>query len=505
VHAKPLSSLKLALASARNSLAVWPQGSFELDFFRNKIFGIETVLLNKPEAIRHVLSGNFGNYVRPSIMGRLTRPVTGNGLFLAEGGDWRVQRRKLASVFTPANIATLLPHFQSAAQDMIAELVGQPTADLSEQFQTTALDAVLRALFSLDDADERRHVGQAVRAYMAGPAQPSLFDIISTSESAFGFALGRRRAFQKRWFALLDGFVAARVTAKSDKPTHDLLDLLMHSHDPETGQPLSATAIRDQTATMIFGGYETTARLLFWATYLLALDQAEQARVSAEIADFPPDRVCALKDLENWPHLRLVLLEALRLYPPIPILIRQSVADDVILGEPVRAGAQVYIAPWVMHRHRAYWDEPTAFKPDRFAGQVSPWTSAGAYLPFGDGRRICIGASFALAEAQIVLASLLSRFRVRLDDAPSRFAGGTLDHPAKPSAPLSARTAYHLRDAQVALAANMTPSRTIFTSHSVLAIFARAADTWRRGEAARSAAYTTLNPHPAAAGRPCRD
>lgn len=387
-----------------------------MEFGRHKLFGVENVLLNTPEAIHHVLSVNAGNYVRPSIMGRLIRPVTGNGVFLAEGSDWRTQRRKMAGVFAPGHIAALLPHFQAAAQDMIAALVGQPTADLSEQFQTTALDAVLRALFSLDDPDARSHVGDTVRGYMAGPAQPNLFDLLSRSENGFGFALGPRRAFQKRWFALLDGFVASRRMQMSDTP-HDLLDLLMHARDPETGQQLSAEAVRDQTATTIFGGYETTARLLFWATYLLALDQDEQARVSAEVANFPPDRVGTLKDLENWPRLRLVLLETLRLYPALFILVRQPLEDDVIMGEPVPAGALVSIAPWVMHRHRAHWDAPTAFKPDRFADQVSPWTSGGAYLPFGGGPRICMGATFAMAEAQIVLASLLRRFRVRMDDA----------------------------------------------------------------------------------------
>jgi hypothetical protein len=132
----------------------------------------------------------------------------------------------------------------------------------------------------------------------------------------------------------------------------DLLDLLIAVRDPETGEPLAADEVRDQCAGMIFGGYETTARLLFWASYLLTLDHGEQARLRDEVAAFPPERVATLDDLGRWPRQRLVLLEALRLYPPVPILVREPIEDDVIMGEPVRRGVQVYIAPWVLHRHR---------------------------------------------------------------------------------------------------------------------------------------------------------
>jgi cytochrome P450 len=108
----------------------------------------------------------------------------------------------------------------------------------------------------------------------------------------------------------------------------------------------------------------------------------------------------------------MTLLETLRLYPPVPHLVREPVADDEIMGEPVKARSQIWISPWVMHRHRKFWGQPTAFLPERFAGKASPWTTIGAYLPFGAGPRICIGATFAMAEAHIVMATLLRRYRI---------------------------------------------------------------------------------------------
>lgn len=415
VHPKDLPSIRRLLGSIRDSLSIWPDHAFDTTFSRSRLFGLESALINDPAGIRYILAANAANYVRPAVLPRLLRPLIGRGLFLADGGEWRRQRRLLSPPFTPSHVNILLRHFIAAANDLIRQLEGQPSADLSGAYQIAALNAVLRALFSLPDQEERDRIGDLVRRYVTGPGRPQLFDAFARSETSFAFALGRRRAFQKRWFSAVDAIVTVRRSAPRDAGHQDLLDLLIAVRDPETGDPIAADEVRDQCATMIFAGYETTARLLFWASYLLTLDHGEQARLRAEIAAFPPERVATLDDLNHWPRLRLVLLEALRLYPPVPIMVREPIEDDVIMGQPVRRGVQVYVVPWVLHRHRRHWQHPTAFIPDRFAGQSSPWTSGGAYLPFGAGPRICIGAVFALAEAQIMLATVLQRYTLTIE------------------------------------------------------------------------------------------
>ena len=414
VHPKDLPAVRVLFGMIRDSLSIWPDYVFDIAFRRNKLFGIESVLINDPAGIRHVMATNAANYARPVMTPRLLRPLIGRGVFLAEGSEWRRQRRLLSPSFTPHYVNILLPHFIAAATDLVSQLERQPRIDLSTAYQMAALNAVLRSLFSLPDQEERDRLGNLVRQYMTGPGLPRIFDAFATTEASFGFALGKRRAFQQRWLAAVDAIVATRRAAPHDTGHRDLLDLLI-ARDPETGEQLAAEEIRDQCATMIFGGYETTARLLFWASYLLTLDQGEQARLRAEVTAFPPERVSTLEDLGHWPRLRLVLLEALRLYPPAPILVCEPIEDDVIMGEPVRRGTQVYVVPWVLHRHRKHWQHPTAFMPDRFAGQPSPWISGGAYLPFGAGPRICIGAAFALAEAQIMLATVLHRYTLAID------------------------------------------------------------------------------------------
>jgi cytochrome P450 len=415
VHPKDLPPIRLLLGSIRNSLAIWPDYSFDTAFNRNTLFGVESALVNDPEGVRYMMATNAANYVRPAMMPRILRPLIGRGVFLAEGGEWRRQRRLLSPSFTPHHVNILLPHFIAAADDLVHELEGQPSADLSDAYQIAALNAVLRALFSMPDQAERDALGNLVRQYVTGPGRPQIFDGFAKSETSFAFALGKRRAFQKRWFRAVDAIVASRRRATRDTGHQDLLDLLIMARDAETGEPITGDEVRDQCATMIFAGYETTARLLFWASYLLTLDHGEQARLRAEVAGFPPERVKTLDDLNHWPRLRRVLLETLRLYPPVPLLVREPIEDDVIMGEPVRRGVQVYVAPWVLHRHRRHWQHPTAFIPDRFAGQSSPWTSGSAYLPFGAGPRICIGAAFALAEAQIMLAAMLQHYTLGIE------------------------------------------------------------------------------------------
>ena len=189
--------------------------------------------------------------------------------------------------------------------------------------------------------------------------------------------------------------------------------------DPETGEGLDNAEIRDQCATMLVAGFETTSRLLFWAVYLLSLDQVEQARIRAEVTAHPPEGVNSLEELAAWPRLRQTLFEALRLYPPVAVLIREIKRPVTIAGNEMKPGVLAWISPWVMHRHRKFWDNPTAFMPDRFAGKPQAYLTEEAFLPFAAGPRICIGASFSIAEASVLLARLLAKYELSLEsEAP---------------------------------------------------------------------------------------
>ncbi len=419
VYKKDLPLWKLIRNTLQSSLSVWTDEAFDILFKINHTLGVDRVLVNDPEGLRHVMTTNADNYCRPIVVQRVLRPLIGDGLFLAKGAEWRRQRRLLAPPFTPTSINLVSPHFQEAGLDLLRTIEGRAHVNLSEAFQDTALEAVLRALFSMPHYEARARLSVLARGYLGGHGRPTLFDGFARSEPDFAFANGARNRFQRAWLGAIDQVEADRAKSPTqDGGARDLLDLLLGLRDADTGEALATAEIRDQSATMLFAGSETTARMMFWASYLLTQAPDEQSKVRAEIANFPPDRVTSLDDLRNWPHLRNVLLEALRLYPPVPHTIREAIGADQICGEPIKPNSQVWMSAWVMHRHRRFWEHPTAFMPDRFAGVSAPWVQIPAYVPFGAGPRICLGLTFALSEAQIIMAQLLSRYQIGLADGP---------------------------------------------------------------------------------------
>jgi cytochrome P450 len=411
---RPLTGIALIQAMRRSMLSVWGPRAYELPIVHGKLYGRERILVNDPASIRRVLIENPTAYEKPAPTRRLTRPIIGEGVFLSEGPEWRRQRRVLSPAFTPAHVEQLTPHFAAAAEGLIETWTRQGRVPLFRTLQEAALDAASRSMFGLPIGGRGARIADLVRVYAKGPGRPNPFDMIAQNEGDFSWFTPGRRAFRRRWLKEVDQIVEAR-RAQGSGGRVDLLELLMAARDSETGEGLSNAEIRDQAATMLAAGFETTAGAMFWTLYLLARDLGEQARIRDEVRADPPS--ASLADVgRRWPRLRRAVLEALRLYPSAPLLFRTALEPDKLLDVDVPVGSIVIIAPWIVHRHRRLWDQPDAFIPDRFDGKEREYLSGGAYLPFGAGPRICIGAAFALTEASIMLASLLERHAVRLDD-----------------------------------------------------------------------------------------
>jgi cytochrome P450 len=201
VHATDLSVWRLLWKITRSTLSIWPDYAFNKPYIRSRVLGVETIAISDPEGVRHVLTANAGNYRRPYSVTRISRPLVGSGLFLAEGADWRRQRRVLAPTFTPATIGLLLPHFRDAGLHLLRSIELSPRANLSKAFQDTALEAVLRALFSLPERGNREQLRDMVRDYIEGPGRPTLMDGFARSEDTFSFANAKRGRFQRYWRA----------------------------------------------------------------------------------------------------------------------------------------------------------------------------------------------------------------------------------------------------------------------------------------------------------------
>jgi unspecific monooxygenase len=413
--AAPLPFFAFLRAVRTNALGIWAEPAYQELVLGRKFLGRTNMLINSPEAIHRVLVENPGNYRRSPASIRILRPITGNGLLLSSGDDWKLQRRTIAPALAPRTLPVLARHIVSCTRDAVAVLAaqtGQPM-DLLAAMQTLALDIAGRSMFSL----ETRQYGAAMRRMLTefgqSYARPHLFDMLLPPSVPTLRDLGRRR-FQRRWMALIDSIMQARLTAPPADEPRDLFDLLLAARDPESGAGFSHEQLRDQVATMILAGHETTAVTLFWSLVLLAGTPDEQERVAEESAGVVIAPEDAMEAVPRLMRTRAVINETLRLYPPAFTIVREAIAADCAGALKIPRHAVLMIAPWVLHRHRKLWRDPDAFDPSRFlSGEPPPRF---AYMPFGAGPRVCVGAQFALTEATLVLAMLLREFRVVLDD-----------------------------------------------------------------------------------------
>jgi cytochrome P450 len=220
-----------------------------------------------------------------------------------------------------------------------------------------------------------------------------------------------RALFRRRWVRFIASLIAERRAMGTDPANpRDLFDLMVAARDPETGEGFSDENLGDQVATMILAGHETTATALFWSLYLLALDPETQDRVASEARTVAAG---GEPDFSRLAFTRAVIDETVRLYPPAFIIARAAKGRDIIDGRSVRKGDVVIISPWLLHRHKKLWREPDVFMPARFMPGAPP-PDKFAYLPFGVGPRVCIGAHFALTEATLALSRIVGTFNVSL-------------------------------------------------------------------------------------------
>ena len=414
--AQELSFLQFLRAIRTNALGMWTEAAYQEDVLVRRLLGRSTMLINAPDAIHHVLVENAANYRRSPASIRILRPLMGNGLLLSAGDDWRLQRRTIAPALAPRTLPLLARHIVACADEAIALLAVQTSEPLNllAAMQNLALEIAGRSMFSL----ETRQFGPAMRRLLTEfnmrYARPHLLDMVLPPSIPTPRDLGRRR-FQRRWMALIDEIMRERMSAPATDAPRDLFDLLLAARDPETGEGFSHDQLRDQIATMILAGHETTAVTLFWSLLLLAGARDEQRRVADEVhgIEITPDN--AMDVMPRLVRTRAVISEALRLYPPGFTLVREAIGPDRAGTIDIPRGSVLMIAPWVLHRHRRLWRDPDAFDPSRFLPDM-PQPPRFAYLPFGAGPRVCVGAQFALAEATLVLALMIQEFEVRIDD-----------------------------------------------------------------------------------------
>ena len=378
-------------------------------------------LLTRPEHAEHVLATNQDNYMK-AFTYRPLRALVGNGLLTSEGETWRRHRRLIQPALSRRTVAGFGPHMTAAARRLAGRWQQQPDGTLvnvAAAMSALTLDIVGHALFGADLTAEADQIGHAMSAGQKAAILTTLLPIrwgpastrlVKAATHLIGQTPGGIDGPVSRILA------ARRARGPAGRASPDLLDLLLMARDEEN-QPLTDPEITDEVATFLLAGHETTSNTLAWTLALLSAHPAARQRLEEELDAVLGDRDPNAADIARLPWARAVASEALRLYPPAWTIERDVLTDDDVAGTLVPGGSLVAVSPFLVHRHRAFWPDPAGFDPRRFlpGGSGDPAVRHRyAFIPFGGGRRACVGASFAELETILVLATITRRFRLEL-------------------------------------------------------------------------------------------
>ena len=378
---------------------------FRTPFFRS-------YMINDPVLIRRVLNDAPDEFPKSDRIGAGLRPILGNSVFLTNGAVWKRQRRIIDPAFEGGRLRDTFPAMLAAGQAAVDRLAGLATGEPVEIEQETshaAADVIFRTLFSIPIENSiATQVFDQFKAYQRSQPILNLAAFIPGPRWMPRFFKAETRRAARAIRALIRELVAGRLTelAAGTAPD-DLATKIMTTVDPVTGQQFDETEMVDQVAIFFLAGHETSASALAWTLYLLALYPQWQDRAAAEAQQFDG----AFAELSRLKLTRDIFREALRLYPPVPMMVRQTTTPQDFRGRQVKPGAQVVLSPWHLHRHDRIWDNPDGFDPLRWGTDAGRVCAREAYMPFSSGPRVCTGAGFAMVEGPLLLTLLLRQFR----------------------------------------------------------------------------------------------
>jgi cytochrome P450 len=379
----------------------------QLQFGRRRV-----ILLNNPADVEEVLVTRQRNFAKGYFY-RILGPLLGNGLLTSEGDFWLRQRRLAQPAFHRERINAYAQTMVAYTQEMLEPWHDGEVRDVHQDMMRLTLRVVGKTLFDTDIEADAPEVGEAL---------PSALHELSTQMTGPEFLLPSSiptpsRYRLRRAVARLDP-VVFRIIAqrRADTVDHgDLLSALLRAQD-EDGSRMTDRQLRDEAMTIVLAGHETTALALTWSLYLLSEHPQTVQRLATELETVLAGRPPSLADVPQLQYAEAVLLEAMRLYPPIFGIGRESIAECQLGGHILPAGTNIYIAPWVIQRDARFFDEPDAFRPDRWLDGLARRLPRFAYFPFGGGPRLCMGQQFAMLEAVLVLSTIAQRWR--LEHAP---------------------------------------------------------------------------------------
>ncbi|MEA3172797.1 MAG: hypothetical protein QOF42_208, partial [Gammaproteobacteria bacterium] len=399
-----------------NQIATYAQEAYELDIIERKMFGRYRFIVNDPAAVKRVLLDNVANYEKTEITRRILEPGLGKGLLTSEGETWKAHRRTMTPAFDQRSVASYTPVMTAEAEKLNSQwskLGANQIVDVAVAMTEATLQIISRTMFS-SDSDDMVGILERSSGQFQAQMRPNIMDFIGMPAWLAG--LGRLNVAKRtlgEFDSVIDRLIRER-TRNIDNAPKDLLSRLIAARDEQTGIGMTAQEVRDHVITIFMAGHETTAMTMIWTWYLLSQHPVVEAKLHAELDAVLGGRTPTHDDVPKLTYTRMIIEESMRMYPPAHTLARVALADDSLCGRAIPKGATVMIVPWLLHRHKKLWQIPGQFVPERFGPEQSAQRVRFSYLPFGGGKRICIGAAFALTEATVLLATIANRCRLTL-------------------------------------------------------------------------------------------
>ena len=381
---------------------------FKTPFFRS-------YLANDLELVKRVLKDRPDDFPKSDRIGAGLRPLLGNSLFLTNGEVWKRQRRIIDPAFEGGRLRDTYGGMYAAGLAAVVRMQSNlGVQDIEPETSHAAADVIFRTLFSIPIEDEtatavfekfcdhqRTQPILNLAAFIPGPKWMPRFFSRSTKDTAADIRRLITDLTQRRMDAIEAG------TAPDDLPTK-----IMTTQDPETGATFSTDEIVDQVAIFYLAGHETSASALAWTLYLLAMYPDWQDKLAEEGAALTSD----FSSVSKLRQTRDVFREGLRLYPPVPMMVRETACPETMRNRAAPKGSQIVLSPWHLHRHERLWDNPDRFDPTRWGTENGKKCQRDAYIPFSSGPRVCTGAGFAMVEGVLLLAMLTRQFRFEVTD-----------------------------------------------------------------------------------------
>lgn len=409
---QPPTLLQMLRVLYRNPIELWGEPSYNEPWISISTgVGGPLVVVNDPGLIRYILVENVANYRMAHVRQAVLRPILRDGLLTAEGDVWKRSRKAVAPVFTPKHVAGFAQPMRDVSREFVSRYKDGQTIDLSREMTGLTYEILAQTLFSGEIVGDNEEFEKQVDRLFETSARVDPLDVLRAPGWLPRLTRLRGRSALSYFRRIVNQTIDARrkqISRGLTTPTNDFLSLLLEA---EALGGLTPDEVADNIITFIGAGHETTARALAWTIYLLGEVPSERVKVEDEIDMVTSGARDPAQLLDHMPLTRAAFEEAMRLYPPAPSISREAISPDRYKDLEILPGAQVLIMPWTIHRHRKLWDHPDAFMPARFHPENRGRIDRFQYLPFGAGPRVCIGASFAMQEAMIILVELLSRFR----------------------------------------------------------------------------------------------